>query len=215
MNILHVYRTYFPDGPGGLQEAIRQIAYSTTSLGHENKIYSLTNNSVGKTEFFEGTAVRAKSWLSIASCDFGLYGSYKLFKEECNWADIIHYHFPWPFSDFLHMVVKPNSPSVMTYHSDIVDKGVLGKLYEPLKRKMMENVDAIVATSPEYMRSSNTLNQIDRDKLHMIPLGINEETYERHIEDSTSISFRRSFGLDGRNFFLFIGVPRRYKGLDT
>ena len=42
MKVLHVYRTYFPDPPGGLQEAIRQIALASQSYGVESRIFTLS-----------------------------------------------------------------------------------------------------------------------------------------------------------------------------
>ena len=45
-NVLHVYRTYFPDPPGGLQEAIRQISLATLDYGVSNRIFCLSPDPV-------------------------------------------------------------------------------------------------------------------------------------------------------------------------
>ena len=42
MHILHVYRTYFPDTQGGLEEVIRQICLNNTPLGAHNRTLSLS-----------------------------------------------------------------------------------------------------------------------------------------------------------------------------
>jgi len=39
LKVLHVYRTYFPDPPGGLQEAIRQICLAVKPFGIDNIIF--------------------------------------------------------------------------------------------------------------------------------------------------------------------------------
>ena len=44
MRVLHVYRTYFPDTQGGLEEAIRQICASTKVHGVENRVFMLSRN---------------------------------------------------------------------------------------------------------------------------------------------------------------------------
>ena len=44
MKVLHVYRTYFPDSQGGLEEAIRQICLNTQSEGVESRVFFLSKN---------------------------------------------------------------------------------------------------------------------------------------------------------------------------
>ncbi len=44
MRILHVYRTYFPDTQGGLEEAIRQICINTGEHGVESRVFMLSSN---------------------------------------------------------------------------------------------------------------------------------------------------------------------------
>ena len=100
MRILHVYRTYFPDAQGGLQEAIKQISLATQPYQIESKIFVLSPNPNPKIiSYEEGEIIRAKSWLAPSSCDLGSFSALKEFREQASWADVIHYHFPWPFSD--------------------------------------------------------------------------------------------------------------------
>jgi glycosyltransferase involved in cell wall biosynthesis len=216
MRVLHIYRTYFPDPPGGLQEAIRQIALSTMSRGVENRIFCLSPEPI-PTDVVrdEGLVVRSKSWAAPASCDIGLLHSMRLFAHHCQWADIVHYHFPWPFADFLRFTVQPSKPTVMTYHSDVVGKGMLRILYTTLMRKMLRSMSAVVATSPAYIDSSPVLKSTVKPQcLRVIPLGIGEETYSRYLEKAKDINLKERFGLESGNYFLFIGVLRPYKGLD-
>ena len=41
LEALHVYRTYFPDPQGGMQEAIRQLCLATRAQGVSNTIFTL------------------------------------------------------------------------------------------------------------------------------------------------------------------------------
>ncbi len=222
MNVLHVYRTYFPDPPGGLQEAIRQIALSTQSLPNEaieNRVFTLSPAPIpAQIERAEGQVVRARSWVAPASCDLGFIASFQLFSIQLEWADIIHYHFPWPFADILHFLSrinkKYNKPCVMTYHSDVVAKGWLGKLYQPLMKRMLNSMDAVIATSTAYIKSSPILaSTVSSQYLHTIPLGIMESSYQQYQEDAIDVSLQQQFGLKAGKYFLFIGVLRAYKGL--
>ncbi|HFE38255.1 MAG TPA: glycosyltransferase [Gammaproteobacteria bacterium] len=217
MRILHVYRTYFPDPPGGLQEAIRQIALATQNIGNENRIFTLSiNPEPNKITRPEGTVIRSRSWFSPASCDLGLADAFRQFKKQIEWANIIHYHFPWPFADFLHFYVKPDKPCIMTYHSDVIRKGWLGYLYQPLMRRMLNSMNAVVATSPAYTHSSPILKtQIQTKRLHVIPLGIMENSYKQFRLDAENILVQKRFGVSPNEYFLFVGVLRPYKGVNT
>ena len=214
MKILHIYRTYFPDPPGGLQEAIRQISLSTKAFGVESKVFTLSPNPIPSiVSRPEAQVVRAKSLWAPASCDLGGADALRKYKELSSWADVIHFHFPWPFADLLNLLVQTNKPKVMTYHSDIVRQKLLNMAYSPLMRYTMRSMDAVVATSPAYLESSPVLNSdVQVNRLRMIPLGITD--HAMHITSADiSEAFLVKWGLIGEPFALALGVLRYYKGL--
>ena len=152
MRVLHVYRTYFPDPPGGLQEAIRQIAMSAVPLGIEAQIFTLSPTPYPPTITRpEAIVIRKRSWLAPSSCDLGGPDAFREFRSLARTADLIHYHFPWPFADVLHLAIRPKTPAVMTYHSDIVRQRMMGMAYSPLMRRMLHSMSRILATSPAYV----------------------------------------------------------------
>lgn len=212
LRVLHVYRTYYPDPPGGLQEAIRQIAVSTARFGIESRIFALSPKPLPpELEQPEAQVIRCRSWAAPASCDLGGLESFKRFASSAKWADVIHYHFPWPFADLLHLAVQPKAPAVMTYHSDIVRQRWLGMAYAPLMRRMLKSMQVVVATSPAYARTSPVLaDPLIADQVRVIPLAIDEAS---SLDQGDNTILHR-LGLTGaRPFFLFIGVLRYYKGL--
>lgn len=215
MRVVHVYRTYFPDPPGGLQEAIRQIALGTRNYGVESRIFTLSPNPVPREiEFSEGRVVRAKSWAAPASCDLGGVSSLRRYRELAEWADVLHFHFPWPFGDVLHLLGHSSKPAVMTYHSDIVRQKWLGAAYGPLMRRTLRQMAAVVATSPAYARSSPALNAyVAPDRLHTIPLGIAD--YRDDAAAARDYGVLARLGLGDEPYFLSLGVLRYYKGLHT
>jgi glycosyltransferase involved in cell wall biosynthesis len=216
LRVLHLYRTYFPDPPGGLQEAIRQISLATRARGIEPRIFTLspTPHPI-EIECAEGKVIRSRSWAAPASCDLGGLDSVRQFLALSKWADVIHYHFPWPFADVLHMLGGESKPSIMTYHSDIVRQRYLGHIYGPLMRHTMRSMSAVVATSPAYARTSPVLTRIvPKDRLRVIPLGIVDYRDSAHLADSRSDCLNR-LSLDSSPFFLSLGVLRYYKGLHT
>ena len=214
LRVLHVYRTYFPDPPGGLQEAIRQIALASRSYGMESRIFTLTpKQGIAEIERPEGVVIRSRSWAAPASCDLGGLQAFARFAEAAEWADVINYHFPWPFADILRLVVQPKSKSVLTYHSDIVRQRWLSKIYSPLMNNVLRSVNAVVATSPAYVATSPVLSQAAvLKKVRVIPLGIAEESYPATGDNTV---FARLGISPEEPYFLFIGVLRYYKGLHT
>ncbi|KVS42248.1 glycosyltransferase [Burkholderia ubonensis] len=217
MRVVHVYRTYFPDPPGGLQEAIRQIALSTRDFGVEPKILTLSPTpSPAEIDYPEGRVIRARSWMAPASCDLGGLQALRKYRELADWADVVHLHFPWPFADVLHLLGGARKPAVMTYHSDIVRQKLLGTVYGPLMRRTLHSMSAVVATSPAYARTSEILDAcVSKDRLKTIPLGIidyRDEVTSTRAEHS--ICERLNIGSD-EPFFLALGVLRYYKGLHT
>ena len=72
----------------------------------------------------------------------------------------------------------------------------------------LHKIDRIVATSPNYLNSSNILKKF-RSKTEIIPLGISKKNY---IINKKKISFfKKKYG---ENFIIFIGVLRYYKGIE-
>lgn len=211
MKVLHVYRTYFPDPPGGLQEAIRQIALSSCAQGTTNTIFTLSPQPEPDVLVRPETqVVRCRSWIAPASCDIGGISAFANFARLAREIDIRHYHFPWPFADVLEYVVRPNTPAILTYHSDVIRQRVLGALYAPLMWRMLRSMRAIVATSPAYAQTSPVLSHPSiRDKVRIIPLGIDDGSYPKVGDDA--VFDRIGVSVD-ETYFLFIGVLRYYKG---
>ena len=178
MKVLHVYRTYFPDPPGGLQEAIRQICISTQPYGVENAIFTLSPKPWPSVVHRpEATVVRSRSWGAPASCDLGSLEAIRTFRQLASQADVIHYLFPWPYADLLRLFA-PEKPSVLTYISDIVRQRWLGAVYGPLMWNMLHSMDAIVSNAPGYAAGSPVLSDPAlRSKNWQIPLGIEESSY--------------------------------------
>lgn len=212
IKVLHVYRTYYPDPPGGLQEAIRQIAASTMAYDVRTTIYALSPDpDPAFLDRPEALVIREKSWAAPASCDLGSINSFRRFRELTKNVDLVHYHYPWPFADMLHVGTRPSVPAVMTYHSDIVRQRFLGSFYSPLRSRMLAQMKTIVATSPSYTQSSSVLAAPDvASRVRVIPLAIDESTYP--TQGDPRILERLGIGAN-EPFFLFVGVLRYYKGL--
>jgi len=206
MRVLHVFKTYLPDNFAGIERVIWQIAESTAPLGIHTDVLSLSRHPSPSPLTLDNHQVHhAKLDLYLASTGISL-SVFQKFIQLRDSADLIHYHFPWPMMDLLHLF-SADKPSVVTYHSDIVRQKSLAVLYRPLMHRFLDSVDAIVATSPDYAMTSPVLQRHART-VSIIPIGI-DDARPAQAAERVRIWQQRLKG----PFFLFVGALRYYKGL--
>ncbi len=207
IKVLHVYKTFLPETVGGGEHGIFQLCKAVKSSGIESKILCLTKNSKKSIINYNGIeVVRYPQTFSYASCPLSLEALLN-FKKESSWADIIHYHYPWPFGDLLSLFAA-KKPSIATYHSDIVKQKTLSYLYYPLEQYFLYRINKITAESPNYATTSKNLRKY-KTKLEIIPMGLDSDTYPKSNR-SKQDKIKQKYS---DNFFLFIGQLRYYKGL--
>lgn len=210
MKVLHVYKTYYPDTLGGIEQVIAQLGLGLAALGDECRIYTLSADpSPPVLQRPEGEVHRSRITAQFASNPVSI-AALSEFRRQVAWADVVHYQFPWPFADLLHLLWGRSKPSVVSYQSDIVRQKLLLRAYTPLMKRFLDTVGLIVATSPQYLESSPALagRQLP---VRVIPNGIDESSYPRPSQESLA----RWRDRVGEGFLLFVGVLRYYKGLDT
>jgi O-antigen biosynthesis rhamnosyltransferase len=210
MNVLHLYRTYFPDSQGGLEEVIRQICLGARQNGVNSRVFTLSDEPYPqRLPRPEAEVIRVRKSFEIASCGVSLTGVAQ-FRREVEWADIVHYHYPWPFADLLYGLAGRHKPSILTYHSDVVRQKLLLGVYKPLMNKYLDAMDMIVATSPNYFATSEVLGRY-AEKVEVIPIGLDEPSYPDVVNHNQELEAAKT--RFGSNFYLFVGVLRYYKGL--
>lgn len=208
MKILHFFKTYWPDTFGGVERTIAAICQGVERHGIQSDVLSLSPEPGKNSRQFGGHfAHKAQLDFEVASTGFSR-AAFRRFRQLGRQADIIHFHFPWPLMDVIHLTSHLQKPAVVTYHSDIVKQKTLLRLYEPLMSRFLGSMDAIVATSPNYLRSSPVLHKFS-SKVEVIPLGLDEASYP--VVDAERRDVWRA-KLPAR-FFVFIGVFRYYKGI--
>jgi O-antigen biosynthesis rhamnosyltransferase len=210
MRILHVYKSYYPDTVGGIEQVLAQLAAGLTALGEENRIYTLSPDPrPAVLDRPEGQVHRSRTTLEIASNGMSIPALAE-FRRQLRWADVVHYQFPWPFADLLHVLHGRGKPSVVSYQSDVVRQKWLLRAYGPLMNCFLGSVGMVVATSPNYCESSPVLRGL-KTPVRVIPNGIDETSFPRPAPDLQAHWRERV----GEGFFLFVGVLRYYKGLHT
>lgn len=206
MKVLHVYKTYLPEDNTGVARVIHTLAEGLAGDGVDSHVMAVYDDAravparLGRHRLHPMQAS-----LHLASSSFSLQAA-RDFGRLAAPFDLVVYHFPWPFGDLLYFLHGRKKPSVVVYHSDIVRQRRLLPFYRPLMNAFLERADAIVATSPNYARTSEALLRY-RDKVRVIPLALGE----RVPPPAAGIEAWRQ--RVGSGFFLFVGAARYYKGL--
>lgn len=191
-------------------EVIRQLALGHRAWGVDSRVLCLAHDaSPTLLDRPEAAVFRYPTTVDLASSPMSLRAM-AAFPEHARWADLIHHHFPWPFGDLLHFTGGRSKPVVVTYQSDIVRQRWLFALYRPLMYRFLNRVDAIVATSPQYVATSDVLRRV-KAPVSIIPNGVDESTLPEPPEAALTLARSRF----GSGFVLFVGALRYYKGLDV
>ncbi len=211
LHILHVYKSYYTASFGGVEQFIRHLAVAYHAMGHRVTVVTLSRTVQTPTSTeHEGVTIHYYP-LTLEFASNGIsFTAFRDFHRLAAAADVLHYHFPWPSGDLLHQFAPKHIPALVTYHSDIVRQKLLKLFYQPLMNRFLGQMNAIVATSPNYIATSSVLQRYHA-KTTSIPIGLDETLYPRP-DEATLAKWRTRYG---ENFFLFTGALRYYKGLPT
>ena len=210
MRVLHFFKTYLPETMGGIEQVIFQLCQSTRPFGVDSEVLALSADpQPADVRVADHLVHRARLDLQIFSTGFS-WSVLSRFRRLAAQADLIHYHFPWPFMDLLHFAARIDKPVVVSYHSDIIRQKYLLHLYAPLMHRFLSRADRIVAASPNYLQTSPVLQRY-RNKTVVIPYGLDRASYPQPPLECLA-GWRTRFG---ERFFLFVGVMRYYKGLHS
>ena len=103
MRVLHFFKTYWPDTFGGVERTIHAIVKGVARHDIQSDVLSLSKTPEKGTVEFDGhMAHKAKLDLEFASTGFSRE-AFGRFRELSRKADIVHYHFPWPMMDVVHL----------------------------------------------------------------------------------------------------------------
>jgi len=106
------------------------------------------------------------------------------------------------------LIFRIQKPSIVTYHSDIVKQKHLMPLYKFIMNRFLYSVNSIIATSPNYTKSSKVLFR-HKKKVKVIPIGIDNNLVDT-LDSEITRKYRLRFNF---KYFLFVGALRYYKGL--
>ena len=206
MKILQVYKNYYPV-LGGIENNMRMLCAEFARLGHE--VTALVANGGPGTvrEVIEGVQViRAGALGTAARTPLSPHLFWEMARLR---PDVTHLHFPYPVGELAYLLAGRGRHTAITYHSDIVKQRALLRGYEPFLRWLLSRAERIIATSPNYIRSSPYLSRVAA-KCVVVPSGVDGERFRRR--DPAAVARLRQ--LYGEPLVLFVGLFRYYKGVE-
>ncbi len=202
MNILHVYKDY-PPVLGGIENHLRSLAEAQAARGHQVTVLIAHPRLKSDRRRVNGVQlVRVSRWATLASMPVSPGFPRALASAP---ADITHLHHPFPLGEVSQWLAGGSRPYVITYHSDIVNprQQALLQVYKPWLRRILGSAAAILATSPNYVRSSEFLQPL-AGRCIIVPLGLDPAPFQQAAPLIES---------DGTPLVLFVGRHRYYKGV--
>ncbi len=218
MNILHIYKDYFPV-LGGIENHVRVLAEAGVTRGHNVTVLVTSRDRHTRREELNGVKlIKTSRWINISSAPVSpamFWEARKLGRA----ADIIHLHFPYPPGEIARLFSGSRAKTVITYHSDIVRQKTLRAVYQPFLWRILRQADRIIATSGRYVDTSPFLSQF-KSKCSIIPLGADVKQFAQ-VKPQAVADLRSSLQHYGTTahvpppfLLLTVGRLRYYKGLD-
>lgn len=206
--ILQVSKLY-PPWIGGVERVVQQIAEGILDE-FESKVLVCSAVGPGGFKVINGVPViRAGSLGMVLSMPISLSFPF-LLRRFTRHADIVHLHLPFPLGT-LAWGGRGRARLVVTYHSDIVRQRWLSPLWAPSLRRVLEDADMILVSSPNLAQTSEWLRPYEH-KCRVVPFFIDLADHPLH-NDGAACGHDIRYG---RNvpMVLFVGRLVYYKGVE-
>jgi glycosyltransferase involved in cell wall biosynthesis len=207
---------YFPPDRGGIESVTSYLAIGARKAGFKVTVVCFgEGNSVTQSNFSGVRVLRAPIAALIASQPLGLRYLFWCLRASLS-ADIIHLHTPNMLGALCALLLKRHKHLVVHWHSDVINKGLLGLLLSPLERALLRRADKIIATSPVYAEASQTLLPF-KNKVCVVPIGVGDLKSSTSKNSSTPSDEYISLEsrLNGKKLILSVGRLVPYKGFDV
>ncbi|HEX6912686.1 MAG TPA: glycosyltransferase [Longimicrobium sp.] len=205
LRVLHVGK-FYPPHRGGMESHLETLC---RELRSDVDVEVLVSADDPRTthEVIDGvsvTRIGTLATLASASVNPGMARAIRRSR-----ADVVHFHHPNPTGVLSYLASGRRGPLVVTYHSDIIRQRVLGAVFSPLLHRFLRGASAIIASSPDYARSSPVL-RAHAGRVRIVPFGIRAQAFESADADETA----RLRAEHGPRVVLAVGRLVYYKGFD-
>lgn len=208
LRVLQVGR-YFPPHLGGVETLVYNLTSGLNAGGVKCDVLCSNKRPVYEVDDFDLFKVhRTRSYGQVLSVSVTPQLITK-FKEISSRYDIIHLHHPDPIATAALFFTRPSCKVIVHWHSDILRQRIPLIMFKPLQDWMLRRADAIIATSPNYVKGSDHLAPF-RQKVTVIPIGI---TPLKNVATEAEIQAQRE-KMGGRTVVFSLGRMVYYKGFE-
>lgn len=213
IKIFHFGKYYYPD-TGGIESVTHSLSRGAVANGYAatvicfGKVPNISEEIVDQVRI-----LRSPIASTIASQPLGLKYIYLCLRESRK-ANLVHLHVPNMLGCLCALFIARKTRLLVHWHSDVIEKGFLGKLLRPLEFLILKRADTIVATSKIYADASETLSKF-REKVTVVPIGVPDI---ESISDKACVStFPPALEkiIAGRRIILAVGRLVPYKGFSV
>lgn len=205
LEVLHVGK-FYPPHMGGIETHLEGLCRELRKSVDVQVVVANDHRFAIEETLDSVPVARVPTWLTLASTPLAPAMVAKLRAYQ---GEILHLHLPNPMAVMAYLASGYRGSVVVTYHSDMVRQKVLGPLFEPWLHAALRRSSAIIATSPNYVRTSHVLAR-HQERCHIIPLGTAIESFGR-CDPSAVASVRREYG---ERLIVSVGRLVYYKGFE-
>jgi rhamnosyl/mannosyltransferase len=205
LKVLHVGK-FYPPHMGGIETHLQALC-GELHKSLDLRVIVASDDRSASDEILDSVRVqRIPTPMTLASTPLcpGMIGMIR-----ASGAQIVHIHLPNPTAVLAYLASGHRGHLVLTYHSDTVRQKILGPLFEPWLHRALRRSSAIIATSPNYRKTSLVLSRY-QDRCHVIPYGIQLDQFE-NCDPGAVAAVRRRFG---DRLIISVGRLVYYKGFE-
>lgn len=208
--IVH-WAKFYPPEWGGMESVTHVLAKGAAAHGHAVTVVAFANRQGSGCQNIDGVRViRCKSLKTVASQPISPRWLWSAIRHARQ-CDIVHIHVPNMFAALALPFIGKAPRVVLHWHSDVIGKGWLGKILQPMERAMLRRADTVIATSPPYALASVPLRDV-QGKIAIIPLGIDDPLLG-DLPSQLPLGIKAFVG--DRKLILSVGRLVPYKGFAT
>lgn len=208
LNILHTYKTYYPDVYGGIPYAIEQLMLVEPGRLQHQVLVCSKDPYISKEIY--SNVKRVKSYFNLFSLPIAPCYPFRLF-QFLKKTDIVFMHAPFPIADLVFSTnIKKNIPLVVYWHSEIVSQKFLGLLIRPMIRRTLSRAHTIIVSNQKNITKGSLLEEFV-SKIKEVPYPVELRRLCRQPEYETKIeSIKKKYP----RLILACGRLVKYKGFE-
>lgn len=211
--IVHLGK-YYPPDMGGIESVTRSLAQGAQAAGCQVSVVCFHQDAAQDERQANGLRVlRAPvDFIKASQPVGGLYLQWAL--AQGRRADLVHLHAPNMLAALSALLLGSTPRLLVHWHSDVVNKGALGRILRPLERWMLRRADQIACTSAAYAESSLALRPFAH-KVTVVPIGVPDLAKGIPTSGDDALFPELRARLRDRKMILSVGRMVPYKGFDV